>query len=346
MGFAPDGVSQVAYLGSSNGVLYALNVSDGSCAGPSTPRRRTPDGQPQRTQRLPAVGPEGVYQGTQDGTVWYVPYDYRIAQPGAARCRAAAATKLPDNGMYVFPSTAGGNLCARRIAGRISPAGIMIGRLMQRQAGTTVPARLVSVPDPASLVTITPHVDADVTVSGDGKYVYVRPKEMLPANTEYTVTVAGVAATGGARIANLDLAPGDLEAYSAQFRVRTTGDGVGWNPTATADAVSGVTFSRLAVPYPPLMTSVNQIGFDFYDWLGGAVPMANGPPVIWLIGAHQDGDQPPSQIRRISRSRCRCTVRPAAGPSRGPPDHRRWPWSSRRCHSSASTSAELSVPVG
>ena len=29
--------------------------------------------------------------------------------------------------------------------------------------------------------------------------------------------------------------------------------------------------SRLAVPMPPMLTSVNQIGFDFYDWIGGAV---------------------------------------------------------------------------
>jgi hypothetical protein len=41
-----------------------------------------------------------------------------------------------------------------------------------------------------------------------------------------------------------------------------------------ADETSGLSLSRLATPLPPMLTSVNQIGFDFYDWIGGAVAPA------------------------------------------------------------------------
>jgi hypothetical protein len=53
-----------------------------------------------------------------------------------------------------------------------------------------VPARLVPAPDVQRLVSVEPAVDVDVSVSGDGRYIFVRPLEMLAADTEYRVTAA------------------------------------------------------------------------------------------------------------------------------------------------------------
>lgn len=277
---------QIAYVASANGVLSALDVATGAVRWAFDTTSTDPVGANRNElNSSPSLGPEGVYVGSQDGNVWYLPYDYCLANRTQPRCVAGAAAQLPRDGTFMYPSSPGGNLVTDGKPGVISPAGVMIGRLVQRSAGRTVPVRLLSVPDPAALVAITPPVDAAVSLSGDGKYVFIRPREMLPASTEYTVKVAGIGSVGGPEIANLELGPGQLQPISASFRVRTTDDGKAWNPVATADAVSGISVSRLTVPYPALMTSVNQIGFDFYDWIGGAVPMEHGNPIIWLVGA-------------------------------------------------------------
>jgi hypothetical protein len=41
---------------------------------------------------------------------------------------------------------------------------------------------------------------------------------------------------------------------------------------------------------PAMLTSVNQIGFDFYDWIGGAVRTSTDSAVVWFVGAQRDED--------------------------------------------------------
>ena len=63
---------------------------------------------------------------------------------------------------------------------------------------------------------------------------------------------------------------------------------------ATAAQSSAFELSRLAVPEPVFLATVNQIGFDFYDMLAGAVRVGapdasnSGSLLIWLIGASHD----------------------------------------------------------
>ena len=63
-----------------------------------------------------------------------------------------------------------------------------------------------------------------------------------------------------------------MQAFRGSFEVVTGDDGDPWDPQVGTDEVSGLEMSRLAVPLPPMLTSVNQIGFDFYDWIGGRRP--------------------------------------------------------------------------
>jgi hypothetical protein len=52
--------------------------------------------------------------------------------------------------------------------------------------------------------------------------------------------------------------------------------------------------SRLAIPLPPLLPSVNQIGFDSYDMLAGTISRTkakrhrDGRVLLWVIGARRD----------------------------------------------------------
>jgi hypothetical protein len=39
-----------------------------------------------------------------------------------------------------------------------------------------------------------------------------------------------------------------------------------------------------------MLTSVDQIGFDFYDWIGGAVETGDENTVVWFVGAKRDAE--------------------------------------------------------
>ena len=288
VGQAPDGGAPIAYVGSSNGQLYAINTANGTRRWAFDTTSTTPDlATRNQLNGSPSLGKQGVYIGSQDGSVWGVPYDFCLRAPKNPRCVAASA-ELPSDGMFVFGVGVGGGIVPQDRPVDVSPAGYLTGRLVIRKNGQTVPARIVPAPDPAKLVSITPAVDADVSVSGDGRYIFIRPKQMLPATTDYTVTVSGVATTGGPRLGNVYVGTGELSAFTGSFRVRTGDDGKDWNPVVGAEQTTGVSLSRLATPLPPMLTSVNQIGFDFYDWIGGAVRTNADSTVMWFVGAKRD----------------------------------------------------------
>ena len=276
----------IVYVGAANGHLVAVNANDGArrWAFDTTSTEPTLATRNQLNSS-PALGPKGIYLGSQDGAIWYVPYDFCLRPDTDPRC---VSSDLPDDGMYVFGVNVGGGLVSQDRPVNISPAGYMTGRILLRRDGRSVPARLVPAPDPNQLVTIEPDIDAEVSVSGDGRYVFIRPTSMLPADTTFTVTVNGLVTTGGVRLGNLNIGTGELEPFQGSFTVRTGSDGTPWNPKVRPNRVSGLSLSRLAVPLPPMLTSVNQIGFDFYDWIGGAVETGKGDTVVWFVGAKRD----------------------------------------------------------
>ncbi len=280
------GGTPIVYVGAANGHVLAVNTNDGS-------RRwafdtTSPDPELATRNQLnssPALGPNGVYTGSQDGAAWFVPYDLCLRPQPDPRC---VTEDLPRDGMYAFGVNVGGGIVAPDEPVSISPAGYMTGRILVRKDGRTVPARLVPAPDPQRLVSIEPAIEVAVSVSGDGRYVFIRPEEMLPPDTTYKVTISGLVTTGGPRLGNVSVGSGGLEPFTGSFTVRTGNDGTAWNPKVDPDETSGLSMSRLAVPLPPMLTSLNQIGFDFYDWIGGAVQTAPDATVVWFVGAKRD----------------------------------------------------------
>ncbi len=289
VGRAPDG-RPLVYVGAANGQLVAVDATDGS--------RRwaydTTSDEPTLATRnqlnsSPALTADGVVIGSQDGVIWFVPYDYCLRAPDDRRCVPATDT-LPAEGSFLYGVNVGGGLVPPDQAVGISPAGYFTGRLLVREDGRTVPARMVPAPDPLQMVAIDPPVDASVAFSGDGRYIFIRPTELLPADTRFAVTVEGVATTGGPRLGNVQLGTGEMRAFRGSFQVVTGGDGDPWEPRVGTDEVSGLEMSRLAVPLPPMLTSVNQIGFDFYDWIGGVVRTDADSTVVWFVGAKPGPD--------------------------------------------------------
>jgi hypothetical protein len=52
--------------------------------------------------------------------------------------------------------------------------------------------------------------------------------------------------------------------------------------------VAALTIRRLAVPMPAFLPSVNQIGFDSYDWIVATVHRTRSRLLMWVIGAFKD----------------------------------------------------------
>jgi hypothetical protein len=52
--------------------------------------------------------------------------------------------------------------------------------------------------------------------------------------------------------------------------------------------VSALELTRLAVPLPPILPSLNQIGFDSYDWIAGTIARRRGRILLWVTGARRD----------------------------------------------------------
>jgi hypothetical protein len=57
---------------------------------------------------------------------------------------------------------------------------------------------------------------------------------------------------------------------------------------AGRNQVSAMTIRRLAVPMPAFLASVNQIGFDSYDWIASTIARTRTRTLLWVIGAYRD----------------------------------------------------------
>ena len=144
-------------------------------------------------------------------------------------------------------------------------------RLLVRQLGETVDAGLV----PPTRVTADPPFDFTVQPSGDGHYLHVTPTGFLPAGREFTLRVEG-GWTGDDRSG----------AVADTIRFRTAKVRRRGAPLRAGEAFS---LSRLAVPLPPILPSLNQIGFDSYDMVVGALRVSppdrngEGSLLLWAV---------------------------------------------------------------
>ncbi len=273
LGAAPGGRGEIVYVGSSNGSLYALDARTG--------RRRwsfdTVSADPILRDRhqlnsSPALGRTGAYIGSEDGRLWYIPYDYCLHHRDL-RCSTAAGEPYAANLSRVFPVTAGGTTESHG-AGVPLPGSATIGaRLVVRRGGRTINAAMIPAPTAAALVRTSPHFSFRAQLSGDGRYIFITPRSFLAPDATYRVTVAGRWGADGTREADWTL-PGTWKRFgrfSDRFRFHTAPALPSLPLSAGPDRVSAFELRRLAVPLPAFLPSVNQIGFDSYVLLVGAI---------------------------------------------------------------------------
>ena len=262
VGRAPKGEGKIVYVGSSNGKLYALDAATGS-------RRwsfdTTPKGAALRDRNdlngSPALGKRGVYIGGEHGRVWFVPYDY-CRKRRDDRCERSPGQEFADDVDQLFPVTPGGT--TKHGSSEKVPAATVLGtRLVVREGGQTLDA---AIPYPPT-VSSEPPFGFEAQLSGDGHYLFIRPDELLAPETDYRVRVGGVDNT---------------------LRFRTEASEGGKLPLSVGrKRVGALELSRLALPLPSLLPSVNQIGFDSYDLIAGTLAKGGGRVLLWVIGARQ-----------------------------------------------------------
>ncbi len=279
----------IVYFGAGNGKLYALNAADGS-------RRwsyNTTSSDSELRDRndlngSPALGVTGVYIGGEHGQVWYVPYDYCLHAPDS-RCETDAKENLPDTAAGMFYVTPGGNTWLEGTP-TVPVATLLTLRLLVRQDGETVDAalcnKLVGCPKDALSITATPDFPFAVQKSADGHYVHIIPEGFLETGTLYQLAIEGNYYTGGTAIGNLTLGGRKTGHFTQTLSFRTMN--IVGSPAPTGE------WTRFAVPVPAMLPSLNQIGFDYLDWMMGIAATGaeesgkGAKTVVWIIGAQRD----------------------------------------------------------
>lgn len=295
LGFAPDGKSQIVYFGDGNGKIYALNTDDGSLRWAfDTTSKETELADRNDLNGSVALGTSGIYVGGEHGQLWYIPYDYCLHNQNA---QCSSASTLPQSFTGLYYVSPGGNTSAEFPA-TLPTSAMLTLRLVVREDGETVGARICDAPFgcPADALTVSlePPVTLEFSHSADGRYVYIRPQEFLKPGQDYKLKVAGKYYTGGIRFGNMTLGGSETGQFNGEFSFRAESSAPKLPISLDSAQSTAFEWTRLAAPVPPMLPSLNQIGFDYMEWIVAPVLVQDsggqGRFVLWAIGAKRAAD--------------------------------------------------------
>jgi hypothetical protein len=141
------------------------------------------------------------------------------------------------------------------------------------------------------MVTVTPPVPVTVDLAGDGKFFLVTPSSAFTPDASGNVTIAVTAnyltnlqrdglklsggSVGGSVTGSFTFALRPSDAYPLALPI----------PTQPGDPAGTLEVSRLSLPYPTILPSYNQIGFDQLHYLIGLVEGTSAKAIAWMAGA-------------------------------------------------------------
>jgi len=295
LGPAAGGQGLVVYVGAGNGTLFAIDAATGKRRWSYDTTSRDPILRDRNDLNAsPALGRSGVYIGGEDGSVHYVPYDYCLHH-AVTRCSTSPGQVFADELNRVFPVSSGGNLLQGGYSQTLPDSTTLVSRLVVRHGGATADAQMQPVQSAKSLVTPSPPFSFSAALSGDGHYLFVVPDTFLAPGTDYQLKLSGAYTAGGLRVGPQTIGATDASTFDDMVRFHTAPGG-GSLPLSkpTRKRASAFQLLRLAVPLPPFLPSVNQIGFDSYELIAGT--LAKTPPgpdgvgrfLLWLQGGRRD----------------------------------------------------------
>ncbi len=296
----------IVYVGCGNGKLYAVDGNTGIRrwsfdTTPSDPELKDRND----LNASPALGQHGVYIGGEHGYVWYVPYDYCLQEPAPgdphfASCETDPGETFPDDIVEMYYVTSGGN--TELEDPEIVPAStVLTTRLVVREAGDTVDAAVctspLACPSENLDIDIWPPLPFRTELSADGHFVHIIPDGFMEPGELYHMYQDGAYLTGGIRIGNLVIGGQRSGSFSDYMELQASPAGGDRIPLLVSDTeVSALEWKRLAAPLPPMMPSLNQIGFDSYHWILGTLEVTDpdendeGRFLLWTIGGYYNSE--------------------------------------------------------
>lgn len=312
LGAGPGGEPDaIIYFGCGDGRLYALNTADGTRRWSFDTTQLAPELRDRNDlNSSPALGETGVHIGGEHGALCYVPYDYCLhageEDPlwflNERYCDTDPAEDWPDNMTALLYVTPGGNTLLGGPSQQ-PPATIITLRLAVRRQGETVPARIAT---ETLEVAADPPFPLHYEVSAGGDYLHIIPETFLEPAGRYTLRVKGAYRTGGPYLGKLRLGGEIAGRFEDTLTFHTAPRTAPHIPLKTrARSVDALEFTRLAVPIPTMMPSLNQIGFDYVRMIFGTVAVdppdedGRGRFVVWCIGGRmtEDGHLVPNVAR-------------------------------------------------
>jgi outer membrane protein assembly factor BamB len=302
IGRAPTGEpGQIVYFGNGDGILFALDAQTGrrrwsydtTGAGDALPDRNDLNGSP-------ALGEGGVFIGGEHGQLWYVPYDYPLRHPEDPRGSMQPDEDLPADGAGLYYVTPGGR-AQPAMPATLPAATAICFKLVVRENGETVPARFYNLPffrrQNTLQIAFDPPVACHWEPSGDGRFLTIIPDGFLQPGVRYTLRARGSYHQGGLRLGNLKIGGRTAGRFDQTLHFTVETPALPKFPLAIdVDRATALELTRMAVPIPPMLTSLNQIGFDYMHWLMGPVaikppaPDRDGQLVLWAVGARRDAE--------------------------------------------------------
>jgi hypothetical protein len=214
-----------------------------------------------------------------------VPYDYCLRAKDA-RCSIDPGQAFGGDLGRVLPVTPGGTTELGGYKSALPAASTLVGRLVVHQGGKTEDASMQPLPSAHDLVTPDPPFPYTAALSGDGHFLFVRPDEILEPGRDYSLRFSGIYSSGGFHLGAPVVGATGGAPFADVVRFRTESS-KGPLPLRVGSAFR---LRRLAVPLPAFLPSVNQIGFDSYEWVVGVLDKSppdvqgRGALLAWVIG--------------------------------------------------------------
>jgi outer membrane protein assembly factor BamB len=234
----------------------------------------------------PALGNEGIYIGGENGSVFFVPYDYPLHNTSRdKRCMVMRREMLPDEGAYLVYTNNFGKLFKQPPA-MIDANQPLAFTLFVRRNGNTIKSAI----DRDTLdINVTGNPLFKVFVSANKQFFVLVPQEVWSGKKTSTMSVRikgnyisnmrrfGLKFFGGSRGGNFDVT------YSFAIAPHT-GTMPFTIPLKAGNKQTVFELKRLSAPNPTMLPSWNQIGFDSLHYIGGIVCNSSNTMIVWVIG--------------------------------------------------------------
>jgi hypothetical protein len=113
----------------------------------------------------------------------------------------------------------------------------------------------------------------------------VVPDGFLRPATRYRLRIAGAYTDNDTHMGNFNPRGSPAGSVHQTITFKTTRPPERLPLQVGVRTVSAMTISRISVPMPPFLASVNQIGFDSYDWIASTIARTRHTVLLWVTGA-------------------------------------------------------------